>query len=74
MSGPAPDLVVTAPNGIAWKRLPGGTSSEPEFLAALAIFTGTGGRIARECNWWQDGRRARDDERILEMIRQWGPC
>jgi hypothetical protein len=71
MSGPAPDLIVTAPNGIAWKRLPGGTSSGPEFLAALTTLTDTGGRIAREWNWWQDGRRAREDERIREVVRQW---
>src|SRR5580704_14932704 len=71
MSGPAPDLIVTAPNGIAWKRLPGGTCSGPEFLAALAIFTDTGGRIAREWNWWQDGRQAKEDERIREVVRQW---
>jgi hypothetical protein len=71
MSGPSPDLIVTAPNGTAWKRLPGGTSSGPEFLAVLAIFADTGGRIAREWNWWQDGQQAREDERIREMIRQW---
>jgi hypothetical protein len=67
----APDLIVTAPNGIAWKRRPSGTSSGPEFLAALATLTDYGGRIAREWNWWQDGRRAIEDERIQEVVRQW---
>jgi hypothetical protein len=57
---PRLNLIVTAPNGIAWKRLPGGTSSGPEFLAALATLTDTGGRIARQWNWWQDGRKARE--------------
>jgi hypothetical protein len=71
MSGPAPDLIVTAPNGITWKRRSGGVNSGPEFLAALATLTDTGGRIAREWNWWQEGRRAREDERIREVVRQW---
>ena len=71
MSRNAPDLIVTAPNGIAWKRCPSGTSSGPEFLAALAMLTDGGGRIAREWNWWQEGRRAMEDERIREVVRQW---
>jgi hypothetical protein len=71
MSRNAPDLIVTAPNGIAWKRRPGGTSSGPEFLAALAVLTDYGGRIAREWSWWQEGRRAMEDERIREVVRQW---
>jgi hypothetical protein len=30
-----PDLIVMAPNGVAWKRQPGGTTGREEFLAAL---------------------------------------
>lgn len=71
MSGPALDLIVTAPNGVAWKRLPGATSSGPQFLTALATLTDASGRIAREWNWWQDGRRTAEDERIRDVIRQW---
>ena len=57
MTAAPPDLIVTAPNGVAWRRLSGGTSTGAQFLAALAIWADPGGRIAREWNWWQDGRR-----------------
>jgi hypothetical protein len=51
MSGYAPGRIVTTPNGVAWKRRPGGTNSGPEFLAALAVLADSGGRVAREWNW-----------------------
>lgn len=72
MTAASLDLIVTAPNGVAWRRLPGGTSTRAEFLAALAIWTDSGGRIAREWNWWQDGRRRLEEDRILDVIGQWG--
>jgi hypothetical protein len=71
MTASSPDLIVTAPNGVAWKRLRDGASSATEFLAALATWTDSGGRIAREWNWWQDGRRRLEEDRILDVIRQW---
>lgn len=71
MTASSPDLIVTTANGVAWRRLPGGTSSAAEFLAALAMWTDSGGRIAREWSWWQDGRRALEEDRILDVIRQW---
>jgi hypothetical protein len=40
------EMIVTAANGVRWRRLPGSASSAEEFLAVLA---GLGGdRIARE--------------------------
>ena len=65
------DLLVTAPNGVAWRRQPGGSSSAEEFLAALAVLTDSGGRIAREWDWWKEGREAREHDRIMGVIRQW---
>ncbi len=71
MTAPATELFATAPNGVAWKRGPGGTSSAPEFLAAPATLTDSGGRIAREWNWWQDGRRQEEEGRVMAVIGQW---
>jgi hypothetical protein len=43
-------MIVTAADGIKWRRLPAGTSSAEEFLAVLA---GLGSdRIAREWSLW----------------------
>ncbi len=44
MTASSPDLIVTAANGVAWRRLPGGTSSAAEFLTALAMWTDSGGK------------------------------
>jgi hypothetical protein len=63
------ELVVTAPNGVQWKRLPGGTSSAGEFLAVLASLRG--GRVARNWNLWQEGRAQREDGRQREVLFQW---
>jgi hypothetical protein len=71
MGPSAPDLVITAPNGVAWRRQPGGSSSAEEFLTALAVLTDSAGRIAREWDWWEEGREAREHERIRGVIRQW---
>ncbi len=71
MTAPSRDLIVTAPNGVTWRRRPGGTSSGAEFLATLATPADSGGRIAREWNWWQDGRQHLEEDQILDVIRQW---
>jgi hypothetical protein len=71
MTPSAPDLIVTAPNGVSWKRRPGGTSSGPEFLAAQATMTDSGGRIIREWNWWQVGQQQLEGDRVRAVISQW---
>jgi hypothetical protein len=71
MNPPEPDLIVTAPNGVSWKREAGGSSSAEEFLAALEVMTDSAGRIAREWNLWQEGRQARAHGQIMDVIRQW---
>jgi hypothetical protein len=50
------DLLVTAPDGVAWRRRLGGTTSGAEFLRALEELTGSPGEVASEWNWWQEGR------------------
>jgi hypothetical protein len=66
-----PDLVIAAPNGVAWRRQPGGTSSGAEFLEALEAFTGFWGDAAVQWNWWQEGRRDHEHDRIMKVIRDW---
>jgi hypothetical protein len=63
------EMIVTAANGVRWRRLPGGTSSSEEFLAVLA---GLGGdRIAREWSLWREGEPRREDDRLHEVLFQW---
>ena len=63
------EMIVTAANGVRWRRLPGSTSSAEEFLAVLA---GLGGdRIAREWSLWREGEVRREDDRRHEMLFQW---
>ncbi len=64
------DLIITAPNGVAWKRLPGGTSSGPEFLAALEALTSFSA-VERQWNWWQEARREQEHDQLLDVIKQW---
>lgn len=71
MNPSAADLIVTAPNGVAWKSQPGGSSSTEEYLATLQVLTDSAGRAAREWNWWEERREARERGRIMEVIRQW---
>ena len=63
------EMIVTAANGVRWRRLPGSTSSAGEFLAVLP---GRGGdRIAREWSLWREGEPRREDDRRHEVLFQW---
>ena len=63
------EMIVTAANGVRWRRLPGRTSSAEELLAVLA---GLGGdRIGRERSLWRDGEPQREDDRRHEVLFQW---
>ena len=63
------EMIVTAANGVRWRRLPGSTSSAEELLAALE---GLGGdRIAREWSLWREGEPRREDDRRHEVLFQW---
>jgi hypothetical protein len=63
------EMIVTAANGVRWRRLPGSTSSAEEFLAVLE---GLGGdRIAREWSLWREGEPRREDDRRHRVLFQW---
>jgi hypothetical protein len=73
------EMIVTAANGVRWRRLPGRTSSAEDLLAVLAALGGD--RIAREWSLWRDGEPWREDDRQHEVLFQWehadpppGPC
>jgi hypothetical protein len=71
MTASSPDLIVTAANGVAWRRLPGGTSSAAELLTALAMWTDSGGKDHPRVELVA-GRPTRSrEDRILDVIRQW---
>jgi hypothetical protein len=61
----------TAPNGVTWTRRPGATSTGPELLEALADLHGMYGDVARQWNWWQEGRRDREHDRVWRILGEW---
>jgi hypothetical protein len=63
------ELVVTAPNGVKWKRRPGSTCSAADLLAALKALDDD--RIAREWNLWREGETQRENDRVHEVLIQW---
>ncbi|WP_147268322.1 hypothetical protein [Spongiactinospora rosea] len=65
-----PELIITAPNGVVWKRLPGGTTSGTDFLAALEMLVSLSD-VSRQWNWWQEGRERRERERLHRILEQW---
>jgi hypothetical protein len=65
------DLLVTAPNGVAWRRRPGGTTSAAEFLGALEALAGSLSRVGREWNWWQEGRPQQERDQVMKVVLEW---
>lgn len=62
--------MVTAPNGVAWKRHEGCTSSASEFLAALDE-SSRFWDVGHQWNWWQEGRRQEEHDRLWKVLEQW---
>ena len=62
------DLIVTAPNGVRWRRDPGGTSAPAELFAVL------GSRYldaSRDWNLWQPGAVQAARERRRAVLAEW---
>jgi hypothetical protein len=62
-------MIVTAENGVRWRRLPGSTISAEELLAVLEGLECD--RIAREWSLWREGEPRREDDRRHEVLFQW---
>lgn len=69
-SGGSADLVVTAPNSVAWKRRAGCTSSPSEFLTALEVLSRFWD-VDHQWNWWQEHRRDEEHDRLFNVLGQW---
>ncbi len=65
------EIQVTAPSGVTWTRRPGATSTGPELLQALADLPGMYGDVSRQWNWWQEGRRDQEHDRLWQILREW---
>ncbi|WUI01561.1 hypothetical protein OHR68_06995 [Spirillospora sp. NBC_00431] len=68
--GSGSDLIVTAPNGVTWKRLPGATTGGTEFLAALKSLAGFDD-VARQWNVWEEGQRDKEHQQLIAVLKQW---
>ncbi|GAA4561022.1 hypothetical protein [Pseudonocardia xishanensis] len=62
---------VTAPNGVAWTRAPGGTTSGHQLLEALNGISGIYGDVPRRWNWWEEGRQRREHDRHMAVLEEW---
>lgn len=63
-------MEVTAPNGVTWRRRPGGTSSAPELLHALEDLRGLHD-ISRQWDWWQEHRRDQEHDAVMRVLEEW---
>ncbi|MEV6873973.1 hypothetical protein [Amycolatopsis sp. NPDC051128] len=62
---------VTAPNGVAWTRQPGGTSSGTQLLEALSVFTRMNTDVELLWNWWEEDRHSREHDRVWAVLKEW---
>lgn len=61
---------VTAPNGVTWRRRPGGSSTGAQFLRALDEYIAVHD-ISRRWNWWQEGREEQEREALWAIVSEW---
>lgn len=61
---------VTAPNGVTWTRRQGGRSTGSELLQALEELARMGD-VSRQWNWWQEGRRDQEHDRLWRILGEW---
>lgn len=65
------DIYITAPNGVTWTRRRGGTSTGQELLQALEDLTAFYSDLSRRWNWWQEGRREQEHDRLMRIMHEW---
>lgn len=64
------DLIVTAPNGVRWKRSPETSSSAQELFAALKKLSELS-TVEYQWNLWQKGRISQESERVWSTLAGW---
>lgn len=62
---------VTTANGVTWTRQPGGTSTADELVEALSVMGRMYSDVALQWDWWEEGRREQEHERVWRVLREW---
>jgi hypothetical protein len=62
-------LIVTAPNGVRWRRSPGGSSTPAELFAAMELLTTDWHQ--RQWNWWRQGQIEATEGKARGVWREW---
>ncbi len=63
------DLIATAPNGVRWRRKPGGRTTPAELFATLDAVVAD--RIAREWNLWKPGVVKAERDKRDAVLAEW---
>ncbi len=63
------DLIVTAPNGVRWKRDPRATSTPAELFAAIDLLTTDWHK--RQWNWWRRGQIEAEEGKARAVLHEW---
>lgn len=63
------DLIVTATNGVRWKRDPGATSTPAQLFAAMQLLTADWHQ--RQWNWWRDGQIEAEERKTRAVWHEW---
>lgn len=64
-------LQVTAPNGVVWTRQAEGRATGRQLLEALDDLRGMYSDSSRRWNWWEEGRREREHDRLWAILSEW---
>lgn len=70
-NGATGSVQVTASNGVTWTRRPGSRSTGAQLLQALREWPGIYRDLPRQWNWWEEGRRDREQAALRQIIEEW---
>src|SRR6266567_4385916 len=63
------ELIVTAPNGIQWRRGPGAARTPAELFAAMELLTTNWQQ--RQWNWWREGQIEAEERKARAIWHEW---
>lgn len=63
------DLIVTATNGVRWKRDPGTSSTPAQLFAAMELLTTDWHQ--RQWNWWREGQIEAEEGKARSALHEW---